>query len=166
MVNLVLKFVDAARASGLRVSSSEVLDCLKQLELIDILDERQFGAVLRANFAKSRREQGQFERLYQLFFHELRQDERVARSEPLGDQFQTAIGSLNDQAAQSNASQAVMDFLGGDPSAMLEQIRRGLAAATAVGDEKIGIVYGLAFDPNTDTLYGAEVNDQLLTINT
>ena len=96
MVNLVLKFVEAARVSGLRVSSSEVLDCLKQLELIDVLDERQFAAVLRANFAKSRREQGQFENLYHLFFHELRQDERVARSEALGEYFQAALGTMSD----------------------------------------------------------------------
>jgi hypothetical protein len=132
MVNLVLKFVEAARVSGLRVSSSEVLDCLQQLQLIDVLDERQFAAVLRANFAKSRREQGQFENLYQLFFHELRQDERVARSEPLGDHLQAAIGSLRDQAAQGDASQAVMDFLGGDPGPLLEQIQ-GLASGTEGG---------------------------------
>ena len=42
-----------------RVSTSEVLDCLNQLKLVDILEEPQFAAVLRANFAKSRREQGQ-----------------------------------------------------------------------------------------------------------
>ena len=132
MVNLVLKFVEAARVSGLRVSSSEVLDCLKQLELIDILDEQQFAAVLRANFAKSRREQGQFENLYHLFFHELRQDERVARSEALGEHFQGALGSLSDQAAESLASQAVMDFLGGDPSSMLEQIQ-GMASGSEDG---------------------------------
>ena len=87
---------------------------------------------MRANFAKSRREQGQFENLYKLFFHELRQDERVARSEPLENQFQDAIGSLGDQAAESTASQAVMDFLGGDPSSLLEQIQ-GMASGSQDG---------------------------------
>jgi uncharacterized protein with von Willebrand factor type A (vWA) domain len=132
MVHLVLKFAAAARGSGLRVSSSEVLDCLRQLELVDVLDERQFAAVLRANFAKSRREQGHFERLYELFFHELRQDERVARSEPLAAHFQAALGALNDQAAESTASQAVMDFLGGDPGALLEKIQ-GMAGGSEDG---------------------------------
>ena len=37
MVNLVLKFVSCARAAGLRISTSEVLDCLNQVELVDIL---------------------------------------------------------------------------------------------------------------------------------
>ena len=54
MVDLVLKFVACARTAGLRVATSEVLDCLNQLKLIDIMEEPQFTAVLRANFAKSR----------------------------------------------------------------------------------------------------------------
>ncbi len=83
MVNVVLKFVACARTAGLRVSTSEVLDCLNQLKLVDILEEPQFAAVLRANFAKSRREQHHFDRLYQMFFHELRQDASIAGSEPL-----------------------------------------------------------------------------------
>ena len=68
MVNLIQKFVVSSRAAGLRVSTSEVLDCLEQLRLIDVLDEPQFKAVLRANFAKSRREQSKFDYLYDLFF--------------------------------------------------------------------------------------------------
>ena len=62
MLNLILKFVSISRAAGLRVATSEVLDCLHQLELVDMLDETQFAAVLRANFAKSRREQLNFAR--------------------------------------------------------------------------------------------------------
>ena len=54
MVPLLLKFVSIARAAGLRISTSEVLDSLNQLELVDPLDEPQFVAVLQANFAKSR----------------------------------------------------------------------------------------------------------------
>ena len=40
-------------------------------------------------------------------------------------------------------------------------------AATAVGALGFGVVYGLAFDPNTNTLYGSNIAfDQLITINT
>ena len=67
MVNLILKFVSLSRAAGLRVSTSEVLDCFDQLPMVDVLDEPQFAAMLRANFAKSRREQSHFNRLYHLF---------------------------------------------------------------------------------------------------
>ena len=44
MVNLILKFVSISRAAGLRISTSEVLDCLNQLKLVDLLDEAQFAA--------------------------------------------------------------------------------------------------------------------------
>ena len=71
MVNLILQFVACARADSIRVSTAEVMDCLEQVPLVDVLDERQFNAVLRANFAKSRREQWRFDHLYHLFFHEL-----------------------------------------------------------------------------------------------
>ena len=69
MLNLILNFVTACRTSNLRVSTSEVIDCARQLELVDILDEDQFRATLRTNFAKSRRDQRNFDRLYHLFFH-------------------------------------------------------------------------------------------------
>jgi len=95
MVNLLLKFVAISRAAGLRVSTSEVLDCLNQIELIDILDEPQFGAVLRANFAKSRREQYHFNRLYDLFFHELRQESNITHADPLADQIQNTLQALS-----------------------------------------------------------------------
>ena len=68
MQNLLLKFVDSARAAGLRISTSETLDCLNQLEHIDPLNESQFSRTLRTNFAKSHRDQHLFDHLYQLFF--------------------------------------------------------------------------------------------------
>ena len=124
MVNLILKFSACARAAGLRVSTSEVLDCLNQLKLTDVLAESQFAAVLRANFAKSRREQAHFDRLYQLFFHELRQDGSIVQSEPLADQMQYSLDAIADQEGRSPEYQAVLDFLSGDPLGFLEQIQQ------------------------------------------
>jgi uncharacterized protein with von Willebrand factor type A (vWA) domain len=114
MVSLVLKFVSCARMAGLRVSTSEVIDCLSQLKLVDILEEPQFAAVLRANFAKSRREQHHFDRLYQMFFHELRQDASVATSEPLLEQIQNIFQALAPIGEANEAFAAVLDFLAGD----------------------------------------------------
>jgi uncharacterized protein with von Willebrand factor type A (vWA) domain len=130
MVNLILKFVSISRAGGLRVSTSEVLDCLNQLELIDMMDERQFAAVLRANFAKSRREQFHFDRLYELFFHELRQESNVAHADPLAQQIQNTLQELapkhnGPEHNGNDASQAVLDFLAGDPLPFLERMQRG-----------------------------------------
>jgi hypothetical protein len=133
MVNLILKFVAISRAAGLRVSTSEVLDCLNQIELIDILDEPQFGAVLRANFAKSRREQFHFNRLYDLFFHELRQESNITHADPLADQIQNTLQALSPVQNGNDASQAVLDFLGGDPQAFLEQMQPGLLEGDGKG---------------------------------
>jgi uncharacterized protein with von Willebrand factor type A (vWA) domain len=124
MVGLVLKFVSCARTAGLRVSTSEVLDCLNHLKLIDILDEPQFAAVLRANFAKSRREQQHFDRLYQLFFHELRQDASIAYSEPLSESIQDILQTLAAPDEENAAFQNVLDFLAGDPLPYFEQLRQ------------------------------------------
>ena len=124
MVNTLLKFISCARTAGLRISTSEVLDCLRQLELVDMLDEPQFAAVLRANFAKSRREQHHFNRLYQLFFHELRQNTSTAYSEPLAEPIQDILQALNAEETGNEAFQAMRDFLSGDPLPYLEQLHQ------------------------------------------
>ena len=124
MVNLILKFASCARAAGLRISTSEVLDCLSQLELVDVAEEAQFETVLRSNFAKSRREQYHFDRLYHLFFHEMRQDESISHSMPLADQTQTALEALASQNDANDIFQSVLDFLQGDPLEFLEQLQQ------------------------------------------
>lgn len=124
MVDLLLKFVSCARTAGLRVSTSEVLDCLNQLGLVDIMEEPQFAAVLRANFAKSRREQHHFDRLYQMFFHELRQDASIVGSEPLAEQIHNILQALAPAGEENATFQALLDFLEGDPLAYFEQLQQ------------------------------------------
>jgi len=133
MVNLVLKFVSCSRAAGLRISTSEVLDCLNQLKLVDILDEKQFAAVLRANFAKSRREQFHFNRLYDLFFHELRQESGISHADPLSEQIQNTLLTLAAEQNGNKTHQAVLDFLNGDPLQLLEQMKQGFMAGNGQG---------------------------------
>ncbi|MBT8332392.1 MAG: VWA domain-containing protein [Deltaproteobacteria bacterium] len=124
MVNLVLKFVGIARTAGLRIATSEVLDCLKQMQLVDIAEEPQFAAVLRANFAKSRREQRHFNRLYQIFFHELRQDASIVNSEPLAQQVQDILKTLAPAQEDQPNMQTVLDFLDGNPLPYFEQLQQ------------------------------------------
>ena len=133
MVNLVLKFVSCSRTAGLRISTSEVLDCLNQLKLVDILDEKQFAAVLRANFAKSRREQFHFDRLYDLFFHELRQESGISHADPLAEQIQNTLLALAAEQNGDKTHQAVLDFLNGDPLRFLEQMQQGFNAGNGQG---------------------------------
>ena len=133
MVNLILRFVACSRAAGLRISTSEVLDCLNQLKLVDVLDENQFAAVLRANFAKSRREQFHFDRLYGLFFHELRQESGISHADPLAEQIQNTLQTFAAEQNGDSANQAVLDFLNGDPLSFMEQMQPGIMAGNGQG---------------------------------
>ena len=123
MVKAILRFVSCCRVAGYRVSTSEVLDCISQLELVDMLDEVEFRAVLRANFAKSRREQAHFDQLYHLFFHEMRQDISLDETDPVSDKMDDVIESIQEQANGNGSHQAIMEFLSGNPIKFLEIMR-------------------------------------------
>ncbi|MBT6613417.1 MAG: VWA domain-containing protein [Deltaproteobacteria bacterium] len=124
MLDLILNFVSCSRASGLRISSSEVLDCVNQLELIDVLEEPLFQSVLRSNFAKSRREQAHFDHLYHLFFHEMRSELSIPHANALQELMEKTLDSLNEKLNQDPSFQSILDFLQGDPLAYLEEMRQ------------------------------------------
>jgi uncharacterized protein with von Willebrand factor type A (vWA) domain len=123
MVDAILRFVACCRTAGYRVSTSEVLDCISQLELIDMLEEEEFRAVLRANFAKSRREQAHFDQLYHLFFHELRQDINLDETDPISNKMDEVLDQLQEQANGNRSHRAILDFLSGNPLPFLEIMR-------------------------------------------
>jgi len=125
MVNLVLKFVSACRASGLRVSTAEILDAVRQFELIDFLDENQFRGTLRANLAKSRREQKHFDELYALFFHDMQPAQSVddlKNTRPR--QIQEILDRLNRDMENDSINRAILDFLAGDPIPYLDRMQQ------------------------------------------
>ena len=121
---IILKFVTNCRAAGLRISTSEVLDCLIQLELIDILEEEQFRSLLRSNFAKSRREQSGFDRMYDLFFHDMRAQLPTEESERINSRIDEILGMLQSGADGDMTYRAILDFLRGDSRSYLEQLMR------------------------------------------
>jgi uncharacterized protein len=122
MVPLILDFVACARAAGLRVSTGEVLDCLARAGWIDPLDERQFCALLRANMAKSRLAQERFDRLYHLYFHELRRqiDDPSVSIAPQTEEISARVRALE---PGDPVPAAIADFLRGDPAAYLQLLR-------------------------------------------
>ncbi|MFO7570371.1 MAG: VWA domain-containing protein [Smithellaceae bacterium] len=125
MVKLTQQFAACLRAAGLRVSTSEVLDCLHHLRLIDLTSEAQVCTVLRANFVKSVRDRAVFNRIYHLFFHEMRfeMDDLTAT----GAQTQAAVHALEaikQQPHDDPVYDAVADFLAGNPQGLLREMRR------------------------------------------
>ena len=123
MMQLILRFASCTRAAGLRVSTSEVLDCMDQLQAIDPVEEEEFKTLLRANFAKSRREQAKFDHLYHLFFHEMRTDLN-SQSESVAGHVSDVLDMLRENISSEAEMQAIMDMVAGDPSAYLELLRQ------------------------------------------
>jgi len=124
MFDPVMKFVSCCRAAGQRISTSEVLDCMSQLQIVDIVDEPQFRAVLRSNFAKSRREQGKFDQLYRLFFHELRQGADIPQLSRLSEPIGRILDELEMQAREDSLGKSLLSFLSGNPLDFLLEINR------------------------------------------
>jgi uncharacterized protein len=125
MLQQVLKFAAVCRAGDLRVSTSEAIDAVSQLQWIDLAEEQSFRALLRANFAKSRREQDNFDRLYNLFFKEMHSQEGFTPdTHDQGDTFHIIEKLRQDLTLQEPIDQALIDFLQGEPEAFLNEIRR------------------------------------------
>jgi hypothetical protein len=132
MEAMILKFVASARAAGMRISTAETLDCLAQLPRVDVLDERQFSTVLRANFAKSRLERARFDHLYQLFFHEIREDLDPA-SVSLAGHMETLQQVLLSLEPQMPAMTAIAEFLAAEPAAYLKMLQEMQSEGTTAG---------------------------------
>jgi uncharacterized protein with von Willebrand factor type A (vWA) domain len=125
MVKLIQQFVSCCRAAGLRISTAEILDCLNQLRLIEVTNELEFRATLRANFAKSMREVNHFDRLYHLFFHEMRVDPAdMTQSAALAEQIRQVTDFLKKKPHDNQMFDAVVDFIAGNPLDFLKEMRR------------------------------------------
>ncbi len=124
MLDVMLKFVEACRTATLRVSTAEVIDCVRQIKLVDMLDEAQFKAALRANFAKSRREQRTFDRIYHLFFHDVQPQAQAVPESGRSPEMENLLEALSGRTEDDAISQALLDFLSGDPIGYLSEIQR------------------------------------------
>jgi uncharacterized protein with von Willebrand factor type A (vWA) domain len=133
---VILEFAACCRANAMRVSTAEVLDCLSQLDLMSDWDETIFHTVLCTNFSKSRREQAEFERLYRLFFKEMktglmppaqpaeasdRQDLSETRQEREGLDRVMAQALADDQHGDIDADLAA--FMSGNPRLFIQRVR-------------------------------------------
>ena len=124
MMHVILKFAAVCRAGDLRVSTAEVLDAAAHLQWIDFSDEAGFKAALKANFAKSRRDQGNFDRLYHLFFHEMQTDGASDPEDDKKDGQRALIDRLRAHPGlQTPLDSTLLDFLQGDPTAFLREIQ-------------------------------------------
>ena len=97
--------------------------------------------MLRANFAKTHRDQHKFDQLYHLFFHELRQEEDISGAEPIAGYKEEILQELKKQAGPENLLPAVLDFLAGDPTQYLGMLQ-GIDSHAQAGTGGIGANMG------------------------
>ncbi|MBF0378341.1 MAG: VWA domain-containing protein [Desulfamplus sp.] len=148
MLDTIIEFTTCCRSYGLRVSTSEVLDSIRHLSLINPLDEKEFRTVLQSNYAKSRRDQSRFNSLYDLFFHgvkpvnsentfthlagtfnkimdivEKNQDNNYVDIEP--ENQIDGVDNININSKKSStATKTLIEFMRGRPSEFLNMIHK------------------------------------------
>lgn len=94
MIDTIIRFARLCRAAGLRVSISEVLDAIRHIERIDLADEEQFHAALKADFVKSRPDEERFEEIYNLYFNLLKTAAEMRHSRSLSQRLIEMVESL------------------------------------------------------------------------
>ncbi len=124
MLTLLTGFAACCRAFDLRVSTGEVVDAARHLELVDPVDPVAFRLVMGANFVKSRRDQARFDYLFDLFFNNLKARDND-RPDPVARQIiDTLKQDLSNRSDPHPMAQALVDFLDNDPLALIDQVHR------------------------------------------
>lgn len=127
MTRPLVHFVNLLRSSGVKVSVSETLDCLRCLQYIDISDRAQFRSSLEATLIKTSQDRAAFDRLFALYFE--------GRSLPQDQDPPPHVASLVRQVLEDAAAE---DF----PPAFRELVIGGLPQA-ALRASEIGHEVGL-----------------------
>ncbi|MBF0301570.1 MAG: VWA domain-containing protein [Desulfamplus sp.] len=124
MLDIMVEFTNCCRSYGLRVSTSEVLDCIRHISLINLLDEQEFHTVLQSNYAKTKREQNRFNSLYNLFFHGRKSVKLENSFTHLAGTFNKIMDIMEKNHDNEPTKKALTEFMRGRPAQFLAQIHR------------------------------------------
>jgi uncharacterized protein with von Willebrand factor type A (vWA) domain len=124
MIQALLQFAALCRAGGLRISTSEVLDAVRCLELIDLAPEEPFRAALRANFVKEMEDEELFDKIYDLYFHALQIGADDMRARALSSRLVDLVDTFGREAQDSESALAFFDFLAGNRAAFLQELQK------------------------------------------
>jgi len=123
MLETLIRFAACCRSWELRVSTQEVLDCARHLSLTSSILKSDFKAILKTNFAKSRREQKKFDQVFDLYFNHDNQVKLPIDTTP-EDCFQDDINRIREDFQKDSLEKDLIEFLSGDPSRFLKQVVR------------------------------------------
>ncbi|MBF0232317.1 MAG: VWA domain-containing protein [Desulfamplus sp.] len=124
MLDIMIEFTACCRSYGLRVSTSEVLDCIRHISLINPLDEKEFKTVLQSNYAKSRRDQSRFNSLYNLFFHGIKPLDSGDSFTHLSSTFNKIMDLMEKNQGCDPVEKALIEFMQGRPAEFLDQVHK------------------------------------------
>ncbi len=71
MDKTILEFIDALRASGVRIALSENIDCFRALETLGVGDKPTFKSAMRSTLVKRGADISTFEKLFEMYFTSL-----------------------------------------------------------------------------------------------
>jgi len=124
MLQALLQFSALCRAGGLRVSTSEVINAVRCLELIDFSPEEPFRIALRTNFVKEEKDLELFDKIYDLYFHTLQIGADDMRSQALSNRLVDLVDTYGREAENSASALEFLDFLAGNRAAFLRELQK------------------------------------------
>ncbi|HYM29875.1 MAG TPA: VWA domain-containing protein [Candidatus Cybelea sp.] len=127
----IIRFLQAARSAGIRVSVAESIDTYKALDLVGFADRQILKDTLSLVMAKTRDEKQLFEECFELYF---------ARDSFMGDQSGKRDGGSDREENQSGDPSGGEGMGSGPLSQMLMQgDRAGLSAAMEAAAGHVGV---------------------------
>ncbi|OPY89862.1 MAG: VWA domain containing CoxE-like protein [Syntrophus sp. PtaU1.Bin208] len=124
MLQALLQFATLCRAGGLRVSTSEVINAVRCLELIDFAPEEPFRVALRTNFVKEAKDRELFDKIYDLYFHTLQIGADDMRSRALSNRLIDLVDTFSQEAQRADSTLEFLDFLAGNRAAFLQELQK------------------------------------------
>ena len=121
------EFVHLCRKNGLRVSTAEVLDVARAVELTGIEDPETLRGALQATLVKRQADEPTFTELFDLFFY--RRSEFLARAR--GDQPPPLVTALREQGLTDEQIEALVAILADEAARMQPLARMGLGLRRA-----------------------------------
>lgn len=125
MLESILRFTTCCRNANLQVSPAELIIALQHLSLVNPLQEREFKTALKSNFAKSRRDQAIFERVFTLFFkgsNQTLQQDKTKNNLELDHLLEQYKKKIAQHPKINSISPELQNFLLGQPEDLLQEI--------------------------------------------
>jgi uncharacterized protein len=121
MLDRLLEFVRLCRTNGIRVSTAEVLDLLRAVELVGIEDPEALRGALQATLVKRRADEETFDELFGLFF--FRRGEFLEKAEREGAPL---VEALRQQGMSEEEIERLVALLADEASRMQPLARMGM----------------------------------------